>query len=60
MQAAETFTPGKWEHVLFQYDDHPISNDTELVEAVKRGLDVEGLPCTDEGVVRLLAIWIFG
>ena len=59
MQAAETFTPHNWEHTLFECDENPIRNDDDLVEQIKKGLDSEQLPYTDEGVVKLLAIWIF-
>ena len=59
MQAAETFTPHNWEHPLFPCDEKPIFNDDDLVEQIKEGLDFEQLPHSDEGVVKLLAIWIF-
>ena len=58
-QAAETFNPGKWEHTLFECDDHPIGNDVELVGQIERGLRSEGLPRTDRGVTDLLGIWVF-
>ncbi len=58
-QAAETFTPDKWEHVLFELNDSPIGNDRELVKQVEEGLRTEDLPRTNEGITRLLSIWIF-
>jgi hypothetical protein len=59
-QAAETFTPDKWEYVLFELNDTPIGNDRELVKQVEEGLRTEDLPRTNEGITRLIAIWIFG
>ncbi len=59
MQAAETFTPDRWEHVLFELNDSPIGNDEELVRQIEEGLKVEDLPRTNEGITRLLSIWIF-
>ena len=58
-QAAETFTPDEWEHVLFELNDSPIGNDRELVKQVEEGLRAEDLPRTNEGITRLLSIWIF-
>lgn len=58
-QAAETFSPGKWEHTLFEGDDRPIGNDGELVREIERGLKAEDLPRTGRGITDLLSIWIF-
>ncbi len=58
-QAAETFTPDKWEHVLFELDDKPIGNDEELVRQIEEGLKAEDLPRTNEGIAQLLSIWVF-
>jgi len=58
-QAAETFTPDKWEHTLFEGDDRPIGNDGELVREIERGLKAEDLPRTGRGITDLLSIWIF-
>jgi len=59
MQAAETFTPHNWECPLFPCDENPIRNDDELVVQIAEGLEFEKLPRTNEGIVKLLAIWIF-
>ena len=58
-QAAETFKYDDWGKVLFPADDNPISNDNELCQQVNKGLEAEGLPRTDRGVVQLIAIWLY-
>lgn len=58
-QACETFYHKDWEHTLFAADDHPIKSDMDLCRQINKGLKANNLPRTDEGVVRLIAIWIF-
>lgn len=57
-QACETFACD-WEHTLFEADDNPIRSDDDLCKRINEGLKAEGLPRTDEGVIQLIAIWIF-
>ena len=57
-RACETFSVD-WERTLFPADDDPIRSDDDLCRHVNEGLEAEGLPRTDEGVVQLVSIWIF-